>query len=144
MTTTPFTRTPGQPRDPSRIDIVLSALRAYWLANPDLRLGQIVVNAAGGGDPFSVEDEVLMAAWPAAPETPASDLAGLAAHYQTTAPPKPRARSCTACEKYIPGGAMWDCPGEAMIWAEDVANMESDATEWPDGVPACPAFRVRA
>lgn len=70
MTPNPFTRTPGQPRDPARIDIVLAALRAYWLANPDLRLGQIVVNAADGGDPFGIEDDALMAGWPEVPEAP--------------------------------------------------------------------------
>ena len=102
MTTTPFTRTPGQPRDPSRIDIVLSALRAYWLANPDLRLGQIVVNAAGGGDPFGVEDEVLMAGWPVAPETPASDLAGLAARGQATQPAPRAPRICWTCRHANP------------------------------------------
>jgi uncharacterized protein YihD (DUF1040 family) len=32
-------------RDPARIDRILRKLRAYWQANPDLRLGQIVVNA---------------------------------------------------------------------------------------------------
>ena len=37
MTTTPFARKTGQPRNPARIDIVLAALRAYWTANPDLR-----------------------------------------------------------------------------------------------------------
>lgn len=32
------------PRDPQRIDDVLVALGAYWRANPDLRLCQIVGN----------------------------------------------------------------------------------------------------
>lgn len=32
-------------RDPARIDPILERLRAYWTANPDLRLGQIVLNA---------------------------------------------------------------------------------------------------
>lgn len=59
----PFARTPGQPRNAERIDIVLSALRAYWLANPDLRLGQMVVNAAGTADPFYVEDDQMSAMW---------------------------------------------------------------------------------
>lgn len=63
MTPNPFTRTTGKPRDPARIDIIIAALRAYWLANPDLRLGQIVVNAADGCDPFGVEDDALMAGW---------------------------------------------------------------------------------
>lgn len=50
-------------RDPARIEAVLDALRSYWQANPDLRLGQIVENA-GRNLPYSVfymEDDVLMA-----------------------------------------------------------------------------------
>lgn len=47
-------------RDPARIDRILTRLRVYWTANPDLRLAQIVVNAANPGDPapqvFYVED----------------------------------------------------------------------------------------
>ena len=33
-------------RDPARIDRVLAALRAEWLAQPDTRLMQLVFNAA--------------------------------------------------------------------------------------------------
>lgn len=139
MTTTPFARAPGRPRDPARIDIVLAALRAYWLANPDLRLGQIVVNAASGGDPFSVEDEVLMGAWPVFPETPASDLVGLAARGQADRP----ARSCTACAHYRDGDEEWGCPPRALMWAKK-AGMGNSDTEWPTDAPACPAVRVRA
>jgi uncharacterized protein YihD (DUF1040 family) len=51
-------------RDPKRIETVLSILRAIWLKNPDLRLGQIVVTAARPEQPcpevFSIEDEVLL------------------------------------------------------------------------------------
>ena len=32
-------------RDPARIDPIVDNLRRYWRAYPDLRLGQIVVNA---------------------------------------------------------------------------------------------------
>jgi len=51
-------------RDPARIDRILAALGEYWKANPDLRLGQIVVNAArsvGGHDAatFYVEDDAI-------------------------------------------------------------------------------------
>ena len=50
-------------RDPARIDRVLALLRAYWKRYPDLRLGQIVVNAATGTwagiDPFYMEDDAL-------------------------------------------------------------------------------------
>lgn len=34
-------------RDPARIDRVLAALRAEWLAQPDIRLTQLVINATG-------------------------------------------------------------------------------------------------
>jgi hypothetical protein len=51
-------------RDPKRIEVVLDALREIWLHNPDLRLGQIVVNAIRPTDPcpqiFNAEDDVLL------------------------------------------------------------------------------------
>ncbi len=51
-------------RDPNRIAPMLDALRQVWEANPDLRLAQIVSNAARGHgawpDVFSVEDDDLM------------------------------------------------------------------------------------
>ena len=57
-------------RDPARIPVLLERLRLVWEANPDLRLGQMVANAAGGEDPYPVEDEELVglieAAHPAA------------------------------------------------------------------------------
>lgn len=46
-------------RDPKRIDPFLKRLSAVWKANPDLRLGQLVVNALGP-DPFYVEDDDLL------------------------------------------------------------------------------------
>jgi hypothetical protein len=53
-------------RDPARISPLLKELEAYWLENPDLRLGQIVVNASqqsstSGVDPFFIEDDALLA-----------------------------------------------------------------------------------
>jgi len=48
-------------RDPNRIDEVLGALREYWVAHPDMRLGQILVNLIGAKfavDIFYVEDDV--------------------------------------------------------------------------------------
>jgi len=62
-------------RDPSRIDPILARLAAYWHAHPDLRLGQIVVNAvkapwprvADAVDVYSIEDDKLAAAFPEAP-----------------------------------------------------------------------------
>ena len=51
-------------RDPSRIDVVLERLRAFWKANPDWRLGQIVFNAcdavAPGVDVFFPEDDEFL------------------------------------------------------------------------------------
>ena len=57
-------------RDPKRIDRILRRLKAYWKANPDLRLGQIVVNAAS--DPkrsterntYYIEDDEIEAGIP--------------------------------------------------------------------------------
>lgn len=57
-------------RDPARIDRILAALAEHWKANPDLRLGQIVVNltratAAGhftAPEVFYVEDDRIEAA----------------------------------------------------------------------------------
>lgn len=51
-------------RDPARIDEVLELLRAVWTLQPDLRLGQLVYNAARIRDPelndvFSIEDSSL-------------------------------------------------------------------------------------
>jgi hypothetical protein len=47
--------------DTARIDRVLLAVSAAWRANPDLRLGQLLVNAAGDADPFYIEDDKLLA-----------------------------------------------------------------------------------
>lgn len=51
-------------RDPQRIDDVLAALRGAWLESPDLRLGQLLINAARPCAPcpevFHMEDEELL------------------------------------------------------------------------------------
>jgi len=51
-------------RDPARIDDVLAALRAAWVESPDLRLGQLVVNAVRPTQPcpevFYAEDDALL------------------------------------------------------------------------------------
>ena len=51
-------------RDPARIDDVLAALRAAWAESPDLRLGQLIVNALRPTNPcpevFYTEDEALV------------------------------------------------------------------------------------
>lgn len=44
-------------RDPSRIPVVLEALRIAWEANPDWRLGQLIVNVSDRRDPFHIEDD---------------------------------------------------------------------------------------
>ena len=51
-------------RDPARIDDVLAALRAAWVESPDLRLGQLIVNAVRPKEScpevFYTEDDVLL------------------------------------------------------------------------------------
>ncbi|MBN9521215.1 DUF1040 family protein [bacterium] len=53
-------------RDPARIERMVELLRRYWVANPDLRLAQIVVNLVRSGVPaphiFYAEDDRLEAA----------------------------------------------------------------------------------
>lgn len=43
-------------RDPDRIPRILLDLSKAWRANPDLRLGQLIVNLLGK-DPFYIEDD---------------------------------------------------------------------------------------
>lgn len=49
-------------RDPARIDRILEAVREVWTGHPDLRLGQILVNAIHPSRPcpqiFYAEDDV--------------------------------------------------------------------------------------
>lgn len=47
-------------RDPKRIPVVLEALRAAWEANPDWRLGQLIVNVSERRDPFHIEDDDML------------------------------------------------------------------------------------
>jgi len=51
-------------RDPERIDPVLAAVREIWMEYPDLRLGQLLVNAVRPAEPcpelYSVEDSALV------------------------------------------------------------------------------------
>src|SRR5687768_5786193 len=50
-------------RDPARIDRILAAVRKVWVEYPDLRLGQLIVNAIRPSRPcpqvFYPEDSVL-------------------------------------------------------------------------------------
>lgn len=49
-------------RDPDRIPALLTALVDAWHRYPDLRLGQLIINACPPmGDPFNVEDDVMLA-----------------------------------------------------------------------------------
>lgn len=51
-------------RNPARINGVLNKLREVWTRNPDLRLAQLVVNAAGATQPcpevFYLEDDAFL------------------------------------------------------------------------------------
>lgn len=51
-------------RDPARIDQVLALLEEVWRRDPELRLGQLIYNAARLREPqlfdvFSIEDSIL-------------------------------------------------------------------------------------
>ena len=50
-------------RDPERIDRMLEKIRTLWKRNPDLRLGQLIVNAANDGGnttiPYYAEDDTV-------------------------------------------------------------------------------------
>ncbi|AMV30272.1 hypothetical protein VT84_38120 [Gemmata sp. SH-PL17] len=52
-------------RDPNRIDRITEQLRAVWHTSPDMRLGQLLVNAIKPSQPcpqiFSVEDTITEA-----------------------------------------------------------------------------------
>jgi hypothetical protein len=51
-------------RDPARIDGVLAALKEVWERDPDLRLGQLMMNAVKPESPcremFYIEDDMLL------------------------------------------------------------------------------------
>lgn len=48
-------------RPPGRIDPILATIARIWKKYPDLRLGQILVNATGHtGDMFFYEDDKLL------------------------------------------------------------------------------------
>lgn len=54
----------GKARPKSRIEPILKRLQIAWESNPDMRLGQLICNAASDirkdGDPFYIEDEALI------------------------------------------------------------------------------------
>jgi uncharacterized protein YihD (DUF1040 family) len=46
-------------RDPQRIDRILNLIAVIWRREPDLRLGQLLVNIAGfDKDPYYYEDDI--------------------------------------------------------------------------------------
>lgn len=53
-------------RDPGRIPLILATLREVWERNPDLRLGQMVMNVCPAGDHsndchvYYMEDDELL------------------------------------------------------------------------------------
>jgi hypothetical protein len=47
-------------RDPNRIPGILKRIQVVWEKYPDLRLGQMVWNAAHPYDSFNIEDEYLV------------------------------------------------------------------------------------
>lgn len=49
-------------RDANRIDLILRELKSIWERYPDLRLGQIVINAVerGQGEHFTPDDTTAM------------------------------------------------------------------------------------
>lgn len=55
-------------RDPERIDVMLAALKALWVQQPDTRLGQLIssvayLNNGKSVDPvFYIEDDAMLRA----------------------------------------------------------------------------------
>lgn len=52
----------SSPRDPERIDKVLSVIRSIWKDQPDLRLGQLIVNAIHQQNLYHIEEDALVEA----------------------------------------------------------------------------------
>lgn len=79
-------------RDLSRVDRILRKLREYWQANPDYRLGQIIVNMtvravdvhadAGSRTIFFTEDDRIEAQL----DTVLTEIQRRAGHIQGTTP----------------------------------------------------------
>ena len=49
-------------RDPKRIDEILSKIKEVWDRNPDLRLGQLLLNCARDPALYYIEDDDLVKA----------------------------------------------------------------------------------
>lgn len=48
------------PRDPKRISKILNILKQIWKMNPDLRLGQLILNAVNEEDLYYMEDDKIL------------------------------------------------------------------------------------
>lgn len=50
-----------KPRDPQRIPVVLAEIQKIWEKNPDLRLGQLLMNCCSNGDVlYNLEEDMLL------------------------------------------------------------------------------------
>ena len=47
-------------RDPNRIDIILEEIKNIWKEHPDLRLGQLLLNAVPETYLYYIEDDKLI------------------------------------------------------------------------------------
>ena len=47
-------------RDVNRIDSILARLKTLWKSNPDLRLGQLILNALRDPTLYYIEDEEMI------------------------------------------------------------------------------------
>lgn len=47
-------------RNPNRIPVILRKIEAIWKANPELRLGQLIVNVIDSKYLYEVGDEILI------------------------------------------------------------------------------------
>ncbi len=50
-----------KPRDPQRIPVVLAEIQKIWEQNPDLRLGQLLMNCCSNGEVlYNLEEDILL------------------------------------------------------------------------------------
>ena len=47
-------------RDPERISKILERIKALWIKNPDLRLGQLICNVISPQYLYEIDDKVLI------------------------------------------------------------------------------------
>lgn len=135
-------------RDPARIDKVLAVLRAAWKASPDVRLGQLVLNATGARDflgVYQTEDEDVLlglaALAPAGPATPAPGMVSLpcrACEGSGLVDHDPSQQRCSACSG---SGKEWHDIGDTALFPKcDQCNGEGFFVRMgrrPDVCAAC-------